>query len=113
MSLSKSVKIIAHRHFRNFYFPHVQMGQLLKNHHLLSVTLEHPIPVLRRFTHFHWVHLVSAPEGRSSLASCAMGVAGGGLESLSFHTVILMHFGDVLTIAKITDNQNAKIYLTQ
>ena len=32
MSLSKSVKIIAHRQFRNFYFPHVQMGQLLKNH---------------------------------------------------------------------------------
>ena len=23
---------IAHRQFRNLYFPHVQMGQLLKNH---------------------------------------------------------------------------------
>ena len=38
---------------------------------------------------------MSAPGGRSSLASSAMDVAGGRLASLSVHVAILMHLGDV------------------
>ena len=41
----------------------------------------------------HRVHLVYAPGEMSSLVSSAMDVAGGRLESLSFHVVFIMHLG--------------------
>ena len=42
-------------------------------------------PLAEPFRHFHWVHLVSAPGGRSSSASSAMDVADGRFESLTSH----------------------------